>query len=222
MPANLKRWGRGISETTQVILPRREPSRDDRSLETLTKAAEAMRTVGLIYHSPQHDPIARRIAPYGLVFQQGRWYTVGFCHLRSAMRSFRLDRISGVHLLDATFIRNAHFDAADFMSESLISWGPTHEVSLVLTSIMPCPLTLRTTFSVQVRSRRLTVGYCSTPEPTASSGLPIGWHSCRFDLPFSNQMVSKRHFASTPTTYWPVASQLQHSQSIHPNTVCNL
>lgn len=132
MPANLKSRVRGISETTQVILPRREPSRDDRALETLTKATEAMRTVGLTYHSPQHDPIERQIDPYGLVFQQGRWYAVGFCHLRGAMRSFRLDRISGVHLLSGTFIRPTRFDAADFLSESLMSWGPTHEVSLVL------------------------------------------------------------------------------------------
>tara|TARA_R110002020_G_scaffold108586_1_gene251593 strand:+ start:2459 stop:3442 length:984 start_codon:yes stop_codon:yes gene_type:complete len=132
MPANLQRRVRGISETTQVILPRREPSRDDRALETLTKATEAMRTVGLIYHSPQHDQIERRIDPYGLVFQQGRWYAVGFCHLRGAMRSFRLDRISGVHLLDDTFMRPAHFDAAEFLSKSIMSWGPTHEVSLLL------------------------------------------------------------------------------------------
>lgn len=63
MPTNLQRRVRGISETTQVILPRREPSRDDLALETLTKATEAMRTVGLIYHSPQHDQIERRIDP---------------------------------------------------------------------------------------------------------------------------------------------------------------
>ncbi|WP_447043636.1 helix-turn-helix transcriptional regulator [Vreelandella sp. H-I2] len=132
MPANLKRRVRGISETTQVILPRREPSLDDRALETLTKATEAMRTVGLTYHAPQHDPIERRIDPYGLVFQQGRWYAVGFCHLRRAMRSFRLDRISGVHLLADTFIRPTRFDAAEFLSKSLMSWGPTHEVSMVL------------------------------------------------------------------------------------------
>lgn len=132
MPANLKRQVRSISATTQVILPRREPSLDDRALETLTKATEAAQTVGLTYHSPQHDSIERRIDPYGLVFQQGRWYAVGFCHLRGAMRSFRLDRISGVHLLADTFIRPVHFDAADFLSESLMSWGPTHEVSLVL------------------------------------------------------------------------------------------
>ncbi|EHJ92609.1 hypothetical protein KUC_2566 [Vreelandella boliviensis LC1] len=132
MPANLKRQVRSISETTQVFLPRREPSRDDRAHETLTKATEAARSVGLTYHSPQYGSIKRQVDPYGLVFQQGRWYAVGFCHLRGAMRSFRLDRISGIHLLADTFIRPTHFDAAEFLSESLMSWGPTHEVSLVL------------------------------------------------------------------------------------------
>lgn len=48
------------------------------------------------------------------------------------MRSFRLDRISGVHLLADTFIRPNRFDAAAFLSESLMSWGPTYEVALVL------------------------------------------------------------------------------------------
>ena len=132
MPANLKKKVRGISDTTKVILPSREPCLDHRALETLTTATQAARSVGLTYHSPQHDTVERRIDPYGLVFQQGRWYVAGFCHLRRSMRSFRLDRISSVHLLADTFIRPSGFDAAVFISESLMSWNPTYEVSLIL------------------------------------------------------------------------------------------
>ncbi|AHI31915.1 Predicted DNA-binding transcriptional regulator YafY, contains an HTH and WYL domains [Marinobacter salarius] len=132
MPANLKKRVRGVSDTTRVILPRGEPSLDDRALQTLTVATEAMRSVGFTYHSPDHGGIDRSVDPYGLVFRQGRWYLTGFCHLRQAMRSFRLDRISHVHLLTATFQRPPDFDAADFLSESFLSWGRTHEVSLVL------------------------------------------------------------------------------------------
>ncbi|MFL1467353.1 helix-turn-helix transcriptional regulator [Marinobacter sp. HN1S83] len=139
MPANLKKRVRGVSDTTRVILPRGEPSLDDRALQTLTVATEAARTVGFTYHSPErvgHSPerggMDRRVDPYGLVFRQGRWYLTGFCHLREAMRSFRLDRISGVHLLPGTFQRPPDFDAAEFLSESFLSWGRTHEVSLLL------------------------------------------------------------------------------------------
>lgn len=132
MPENLKRRVRSVSDTTQVILPRREPNLDNRAIETLTTATQTERTVGLTYHSPQHGNVDRQVDPYGLVFQQGRWYVAGFCHLRRAMRSFRLDRISSVHLLADTFIRPAGFDAALFLSESLMSWSTTYEVSLIL------------------------------------------------------------------------------------------
>lgn len=132
MPTNLKRRVRGVSDTTRVILPRGEPSLDDRALQILTVASEASRTVGFTYHSPQHGGMARNVDPYGLVFRQGRWYLTGFCHLRQAMRSFRLDRINDVHMLEGTFQRPPGFDAAEFLSESLMSWGRTHEVSLLL------------------------------------------------------------------------------------------
>ncbi len=47
-------------------------------------------------------------------------------------RTIRLDRISSVHLLSDTFQRPPDFDAAEFLSESFLSWGRTHEVSLLL------------------------------------------------------------------------------------------
>lgn len=132
MPANLKKRVRGVSDTTRVILPRGEPSLDDRALQILTVAIEASRTVGFTYHSPERGSMDRSVDPYGLVFRQGRWYLTGFCHLREAMRSFRLDRINGVHMIAGTFQRPPDFDAAEFLSESLLSWGRTHEVSLLL------------------------------------------------------------------------------------------
>ncbi|MGM0769152.1 MAG: helix-turn-helix transcriptional regulator [Pseudomonadota bacterium] len=131
MPANLKRRVRGVSETTRVILPRGEQTRDDRALLILTAAAEALQQVTFVYHAPDREATWRTLDPYGLVFRQGRWYLIGFCHLRGAMRSFRLDRISGVGTLPQTFERPAGFDAGDYLSESLQSWGQTYDVSVV-------------------------------------------------------------------------------------------
>lgn len=132
MPDNLKRRVRGVSATTRVILPRAEPSRDNRSLQRLTVAIEATQSVAFTYHSPERGTIDRRVDPYGLVFRQGRWYLTGYCHLRQAMRSFRLDRISDVQRLAATFVRPPGFDAADFLSDSFRSWGGSREVSVLM------------------------------------------------------------------------------------------
>lgn len=45
----------------------------------------------------------REIDPYGVAYRVGRWYVVGYCHLRSAIRTFRLDRIITIQILDTTF-----------------------------------------------------------------------------------------------------------------------
>ncbi|HKE17845.1 MAG TPA: WYL domain-containing protein, partial [Kofleriaceae bacterium] len=36
----------------------------------------------------------REVDPYGLFYREGSWLLVGYCHLRSDVRSFRLDRMS--------------------------------------------------------------------------------------------------------------------------------
>lgn len=63
---------------------------------------------------------SRCIDPYGLVLWKGQWYLVGFCHLRSEIRSFRVDRITGLRRTDAVFLRPAGFSARGFLLEGLL------------------------------------------------------------------------------------------------------
>ena len=46
------------------------------------------------YNHPERDETEyRRFSPIKLVFSDGAWYVTGYCHLRQAKRTFRLDRI---------------------------------------------------------------------------------------------------------------------------------
>jgi predicted DNA-binding transcriptional regulator YafY len=45
----------------------------------------------------------RKVDPYHLVFKDGFWYLLGFCHLREDRRLFRLDRIRHIRILDSKF-----------------------------------------------------------------------------------------------------------------------
>lgn len=47
----------------------------------------------LSLHDP--EPQGREADPYGLFFEHGSWYLVGFCHLRSDIRCFRVSRMRG-------------------------------------------------------------------------------------------------------------------------------
>jgi predicted DNA-binding transcriptional regulator YafY len=51
------------------------------------------------------------------VYRAGWWYVVGHCRLRDALRSFRLDRIGEVTLLDKTFQPPADFNAPEFLAQ---------------------------------------------------------------------------------------------------------
>lgn len=131
MPDGLKRRARGVSETTKLMLARSAPPLDNRLLMTLTQAVREEQRISFTYHHPDREPTCREVDPYGLLFQLGRWYMSGYCHLRGDMRSFRLDRIASAQLLPQKFKRPPDFDIAHHFIQSLNSMA-THRVLVIL------------------------------------------------------------------------------------------
>lgn len=52
------------------------------------------------YHPERDETEHRRFSPTKLVFADGGWYVTGYCHLRQAKRTLRLDRIMAMTCLD--------------------------------------------------------------------------------------------------------------------------
>ena len=102
-------------------------------LLNISTAAQENRRVWLRYHAGE-DVTEREIDPYGVVHHRGRWYIVGWCHLREDVRMFRLDRIQHLEERDETFLKPLDFNCVDFVLQSLatISWGWPIEVLLEL------------------------------------------------------------------------------------------
>jgi predicted DNA-binding transcriptional regulator YafY len=85
-------------------------------LQSLRGAIRAQKRIRLLYQgSQQTAPIEREMDPYALACSRGWWYTVGFCRLRDAIRSFRVDRILSLELLETEFVRPAEFDARPYL-----------------------------------------------------------------------------------------------------------
>jgi predicted DNA-binding transcriptional regulator YafY len=83
-------------------------------LPVLRRAIIERRTVRFHYHTrrAQDGEPARKwrdADPYGMYHYGDAWYLMAFCHLRQESRSFRLDRLSQLKLLDNTFERPAGF-----------------------------------------------------------------------------------------------------------------
>lgn len=54
--------------------------------------------------------VTRTVNPYGLLFRNGMWMLVAYCHLRQSIRHFLLRRMQAIELLDETFTPPADFD----------------------------------------------------------------------------------------------------------------
>ncbi|MDH4619061.1 YafY family protein [Brevibacillus sp. AY1] len=114
--ASLERYEEGLA----VI----HPPADERQkvfLQLLEEATTLGKAVEMRYLKERETtPVSRRLDPYGIVFWKGNWYTVGFCHLRQEIRSFRVDRIMDAEPSHHRFERPAHFSAKDFLLGQLL------------------------------------------------------------------------------------------------------
>ena len=86
-------------------------------LEKLRRAVREQRRVLMVYRSQgQPELVQRELDPYALVLRWGWWYVFGHCHLRNALRSFRVDRIAELTLLDKTFQVPADFNIQEHLA----------------------------------------------------------------------------------------------------------
>jgi predicted DNA-binding transcriptional regulator YafY len=63
------------------------------------------------------EPIERQVNPYALVYRSGWWYLVGYCQLRQALRTFRVDRVQQLELLSEPFQVPEDFDVHAYLDE---------------------------------------------------------------------------------------------------------
>jgi predicted DNA-binding transcriptional regulator YafY len=88
------------------------------SVEYLIRAASAIRGSKRIrFGYRSHDGVTsdRQIEPYAVMHTDGRWYLIGHCLSRKAMRTFRLDRVTNLEVGTAGFRRPTDFDARRYL-----------------------------------------------------------------------------------------------------------
>jgi predicted DNA-binding transcriptional regulator YafY len=95
------------------------------SLEKLRRAVRESRRVSMSYHSSNNPHGEQReLDPYALVHSIGWWYVVGYCHLRSGLRTFRVDRIADLTLTGETFPVPADFDIRAYLARNWMETQP--------------------------------------------------------------------------------------------------
>ena len=86
-------------------------------LKTLWAAIHQRRVVTMRYRGRnQPELLTRDFDPYVLIHGWGRQYCLGYCHLRQGIRSFRVDRMLELALLDQIFEIPADFDLETYVA----------------------------------------------------------------------------------------------------------
>jgi predicted DNA-binding transcriptional regulator YafY len=85
-------------------------------LEKLRRATRERRRIRLRYRGHRPEPVTREVDVYALAYRWGWWYAVGHCHLRQAIRSFRVDRIDDLLLLSQLFDIPDEFAIHDYLA----------------------------------------------------------------------------------------------------------
>jgi predicted DNA-binding transcriptional regulator YafY len=132
MPDGLRRRVRAVDETVKLDAARATAPGDNQALVALTGAAQACRRVVLRYRDLRGEESVRRFDPYGLALRHGRWYAAGWCHLRQALRTFRLDRIAGVETLAEPFERPPGFDAMAHVVQAVATLPRAFTIEVLL------------------------------------------------------------------------------------------
>lgn len=70
--------------------------------------------------SREEESRQRVIDPYGVIYWNNKWYTIGFCHLRNEIRSFRAERILQINRTQMTFKRPEAFSAKELFLQNLL------------------------------------------------------------------------------------------------------
>lgn len=155
LPTPLRDQVTALQETLVLEVRPTSSSPVSYRLRVVTQGVQRHQRLWLKYLGLQGGVSERELDPYGVAQHSGFWYTVGYCHLRQALRAFRLDRIEAVQLLDITFEPPTHFDVLSYIQESFAH----------IPAAFSAEVLLKTTLD---EARRATYPNLVTLEPTAA------------------------------------------------------
>jgi predicted DNA-binding transcriptional regulator YafY len=103
-------------ETTSELTHR------ERMLQASARAALGRHQIQIVYSTAYRGGIEteRVVDPYAVIPYGRAWHLVGYCHLRSDIRVFKIDRIRSATVLPSTFARRRDFDLQQFLAAG---WG---------------------------------------------------------------------------------------------------
>ena len=117
IPKESKKYLDAVQQTFQVTLKQfKEYGKYREILNTIKDAALNHKTVEMVYFAMgRRKEEKRKVDPYRILFFNGTFYVIGYCHLRKDCRTFALERIKMLTTTNERFVVPEDFRLEDYM-----------------------------------------------------------------------------------------------------------
>lgn len=79
------------------------------------------RAIRISYFSLNKNNIAvRKIEPYTIIFKEGEWYVIGYCHAKEEVRTFKISRIKSIEYTSDIYMKPVNFSLKEYFKNN---WG---------------------------------------------------------------------------------------------------
>lgn len=110
-------------DTTHIENPLIDDDAHDEKYSQLEKAIANQYQIEIYYESLNGPKEKRNVDPYFMVYRNNAFYLVGFCYKRNDFRTFRIDRISSVEVLQLSFNKKEGVTAQSYFEGSWSVYG---------------------------------------------------------------------------------------------------
>lgn len=118
-PEMLKYLDRVSGHLAAGFSPRKNYEAFRETIELATEAAAKRRRVEIRYKAASTGlTTTRRIDPYQVWAFNGVFYLIGLCHVREAIRTFAVDRIKNIQVLEESFEYPEDFNLGDYLQSA--------------------------------------------------------------------------------------------------------
>ncbi len=134
LPTKIKQYCNTALRNISAIPDAQVPTgRLDKIFGQLQKSITKKRKVNIQYHSLfEGGVIELELCPYHLLYNKRAWYVLGFSGPHKSVRTFKLNRIRQIELLEKCFLDGDKFDLDDYLGRawSMIPEGRIYNVKL--------------------------------------------------------------------------------------------
>jgi predicted DNA-binding transcriptional regulator YafY len=129
LPEQVAAHAEAVRQTAAPALDRAAVRPDPATTTALVQACSDRRRVRLSYRSEAGPERVIEADPWAVVVRHGRWYMLCWSHTTQARRTYRIDRVGAVQLLEDPFSPPADLDPVAMLEEHLaVGWEYDAEV----------------------------------------------------------------------------------------------